>query len=438
VSKLGPISADARFRADHFVICARTDRAFAWLVLIEFVAAMLVAYYWSPYAWQGTNWSPHTHVTATLLIGGSSAAAALWLARFHGGETLTRHTIATSMALLSSLFIHLGGGRIELHFSVFVTLAFLTAYRDWRVMLTGTVVVAGDHLLRGLLLPQSVFGTEQADLLRVVEHASYVVVEVSVLIIICRMAVSEMRRMAMLVVESEKSHARAEEAQRDLTRQVEAARQEASARVRSILEEFHAIGDSIHDSADKTRQLQAIGEANHGHAKTGSEVLASTVARFEELARTVQQSDESIHALVEAGSQIAEVTSMISSVAFQTNLLALNAAVEAARAGEHGKGFAVVAEEVRALSARTTAATQQIEEFAHKVQQRGAELQSVTNRANEEAQQGLSLIDSAEASIRSIQTSADELSEVVDGALESNRLLQERSNELQQGVQQLL
>ena len=204
------------------------------------------------------------------------------------------------------------------------------------------------------------------------------------------------------------------------------------------LEEFRAIGESIDDNAAKTRQLQAIGEANQGHAKNGSEVLESTVNRLEGLAKTVQRSEESIQALVEAGSQIAQVTSTISSVAFQTNLLALNAAVEAARAGEHGKGFAVVAEEVRALSQRTTAATLQIEEFAQKVQQRGAELATVTTKANEEAQEGLSLIDSAEASILSIQTSAQELADVVDGALEANAHLLARSNELQQGVQQLL
>jgi methyl-accepting chemotaxis protein len=58
--------------------------------------------------------------------------------------------------------------------------------------------------------------------------------------------------------------------------------------------------------------------------------------------------------------QIGDVTKLITDIAGQTHLLALNATIEAARAGEAGRGFAVVAQEVKALSARTAAATTEI------------------------------------------------------------------------------
>src|SRR5437762_12324173 len=50
--------------------------------------------------------------------------------------------------LTSALLIHLTGGRIETHFHGFGSLAFLAFYRDWKVLVPATLVVAADHGLR--------------------------------------------------------------------------------------------------------------------------------------------------------------------------------------------------------------------------------------------------------------------------------------------------
>ncbi len=42
--------------------------------------------------------------------------------------------------LMGGLLIHLTGGRIETHFHVFGSLAFLAFYRDWRVLVPATIV----------------------------------------------------------------------------------------------------------------------------------------------------------------------------------------------------------------------------------------------------------------------------------------------------------
>ncbi len=95
------------------------------------------------------------------------------------------------------------------------------------------------------------------------------------------------------------------------------------------------------------------------------EARAATKRTTSELARA----DATMRTLADAAQKIEQVIKLIQAIAGQTSLLALNATIEAARAGESGRGFAVVAGEVKELSRRTAAATEEVSEHIHGIQQ---------------------------------------------------------------------
>jgi signal transduction histidine kinase len=177
-------------------IYERTDRMFAYLMALEWLASVAAALWISPRAWAGTASWTHPHVWAAVFLGGIVAALPIWLALTRPGATLTRHVVAAGQMLMSALLIHLTGGRIETHFHVFGSLAFLSFYRDWKVFIPATIVVAVDHLWRGLFWPESVFGIVAASPWRWLEHAGWVLFEDAFLILSCRQSVEEMREIA--------------------------------------------------------------------------------------------------------------------------------------------------------------------------------------------------------------------------------------------------
>lgn len=178
------------------LIYRRTDRWFAGLMLFQWLAGIGAAFWISPRTWSGPDSQVHLHVWAALYLGGLITGLPVFLALTRPGSALTRHAIAIGQMLTSALLIDLTGGRIETHFHVFGSLAFLAFYRDWRVLISATVVVAADHFIRGVYWPQSVYGVLTADPWRWLEHAGWVLFEDVFLIAFCRQGVNDLREMA--------------------------------------------------------------------------------------------------------------------------------------------------------------------------------------------------------------------------------------------------
>jgi two-component system, sensor histidine kinase and response regulator len=185
----------------------RVDRLFAVLLLLEWMAAVGFAVWVSPYTWAGESSSIHVHIWAATILGGLIVSLPLALTRWQPDAATTRHAVAIGQMLMIALIIHLMGGRIEAHFHVFVSLAFLALYRDPKVLITASIVVALDHFLRGVYWPRSVYGIATVSPWRWLEHSVWVVFEDIVLIRGCLQSLRELHDLARRQAEVESAHA---------------------------------------------------------------------------------------------------------------------------------------------------------------------------------------------------------------------------------------
>lgn len=180
------------FDADMVRLRVHTNHGFAYLMLLQWVFGIVLALTLSPWSWSGTQQFVHPHVYAAVFLGAVLSAVPVYAGFWHASADGTPYLMAVSQMLWSALLIHLTGGRIETHFHVFGSIAFLSFYRDRRVLIPAVVVTALDHGIRGWLWPQSVFGLPVVDAWRTLEHVGWVCFEASFLALACLQSRREM------------------------------------------------------------------------------------------------------------------------------------------------------------------------------------------------------------------------------------------------------
>jgi len=171
----------AEFAERHqLAVAKQNDRFFAVLMPLQWLGALLSAY------WMGAFAGPVTLVGRVTLVGGGLISLVpTLLSLWRPGRAATRYVVAVAQMLMSGLLIYLSGGRSETHFHIFVSLAFLSFYGDWRVLLLASWVTISDHLLRGYWAPETMYDTLTGAHLRWIEHAAWVLFADAFLVIAC-------------------------------------------------------------------------------------------------------------------------------------------------------------------------------------------------------------------------------------------------------------
>ncbi|MEM1415230.1 MAG: methyl-accepting chemotaxis protein [Myxococcota bacterium] len=338
-----PVHLSARGRGIYadlrHALHARSDRRFAALMLLQFAAAVGVAVIVSPQTWAGRTSSPHVHVWAALLLGGALAALPVYLSRVAPGQATTRYVIAASQMGFSALFIHLSGGRIETHFHIFGSLAFLTIYRDFRVILVATVVIALDHVIRAVLWPESLFGVLTSGIGRAFEHAAWVLFEDFFII---RAAIDADREM-MEIAESQ-ARAEAQQARVEQTAaEAEAQRRAAEAAEGEAKRSEEALGQTVRKLQDvlakvahrdlRTRADEAGSALDREIAAILNQAIANLDDGFGQVARSTGDVAAGANAVAEGSQEIAQGASA-QAAALEEISASLRELANAARNGE--------------------------------------------------------------------------------------------------------
>lgn len=290
------------------------------------------------------------------VAGGLVTGIAWAVFRANPGSLASRMTMGAAFMAYSMIFIQQHMGLTEMHFHIFVSLAFLIRYKDIAPVLAAALTTAIHHVVFNIAqdaefaianMPLLVFsGRCGWDLVAL--HAGFVVFAVLVFSSIILMLTKEFIRNAEVF---------------NIIDQLKMSAEFTAQAADYISESGQELAMNATESTNNLERSNLAVENMNTQLANLSEKTSGARDKVSKMASETVRMEDSVEELLKSSQNITSIIKTIDSIASQTNMLALNAAVEAARAGEAGAGFAVVTEEVRMLAQKTAEAASDISQL---------------------------------------------------------------------------
>ena len=207
--------------------------------------------------------------------------------------------------------------------------------------------------------------------------------------------------------------------------------------VSGVTMELEDMSESAKKIAKTASSVERIAAATTQSANEGAAAVSEAIGYMEKIRQEVTTIAEKVSDAGRKAEQILESVDSIQEIADETHLLALNASIESAAAGEFGKRFAVVAGEVRRLSERARAFTEEIQTVVNDVHTSTKESIEVTKEGLIEVAKGVEIAQRASEALEKMQAMSEKTSQAVRTIAKATGQQDESSEEFVMTMQQI-